>query len=377
MSRKIRTGNLKSTTGARVLQRRVVLIVRSFSVWTFTRLAFPAAGYATSSVSYSFTSPASGQTNNTYDFGLHKRIDIGDLLWYDGANPDGLQQAAEIPSGTFAVGTSDQVTVFLDSPTSSVSTLASRTGQYLFMRRDFPTFIFPGVQYRVRVLVPAATSGPNDPLLNYQPTLNDQVNNNNDLIDSDGVLNAPQRTAAITPAFPGPALGSENLSLDFGFVQLFRIGDYIWFDNNVDGLQTPEAAATFGLANVTVDLWQTNGMAPFTSTVSTTNGYYEFNSRANPGMTVNTNYVVSVPICAPNINCDNRNPVLRKHPTNAASAVSAAIPLMPTLPRQGNVNLVSENLLCSSCCFCLVLVLVLVVVFKKKARSFVDALVGL
>ena len=144
--------------------------IDSNGVWTFTRLAFPAAGYATSVVGYSLTSPLSGRSNTTFDFGFHKRIDIGDRLWYDGPTPDGIQQAGEIPSGTFANAASDQVTVFLDSATSSVSTLATRQGYYLFMRRDFPTFLFPNAQYTVRVLVPAPTPSATDPLLTYQPT---------------------------------------------------------------------------------------------------------------------------------------------------------------------------------------------------------------
>lgn len=310
-------------------------------------MAFPAAGYATSVVGYSLTSPLSGRSNTTFDFGFHKRIDIGDRLWYDGPTPDGIQQAGEIPSGTFANAASDQVTVFLDSATSSVSTLATRQGYYLFMRRDFPTFLFPNAQYTVRVLVPAPTPSATDPLLTYQPTTANQ--GGNDLLDSDGVLTA-QRTAAVTPSFAAPALGGENLSLDFGFVELFRIGDYIWFDNSVDGLQTPEAAATYGLSNVTVNIWTATGLAPFASTVSRANGFYEFNSRTTD-MTINTQYVVSVPICAPSVNCDNRNPVLRKHPTDPASAVSAAIPLMPTLTAVGVDRSIVNNERVSNCFF--------------------------
>ena len=38
------------------------------------------------------------------------------------------------------------------------------------------------------------------------------------------------------------------------------IGDYVWFDRNLDGIQDPEEAAVEGM---TVELWQTR--------------YYEFN----------------------------------------------------------------------------------------------------
>jgi hypothetical protein len=79
------------------------------------------------------------------------------------------------------------------------------------------------------------------------------------------------------------ALGSRDLTIDFGLVPLIEIGDFVWRDNNNDGLQTAGEPGINGITlilrrqsdNVEVDRTTTiaDPKAPFAD------GYYLFTNR--------------------------------------------------------------------------------------------------
>ena len=241
----------------------------------------------------------------TIDFGFHLKIVIGDQLWYD-SNFNGLQDTTnETPGGTFqsctgcgsGVGQCSCVVLELvnaSDPSQSVSTVATSAGNFLFERRDFPTFLRPSTLYFIRVAVPQ-TNNAFDQLLNYQPTLQDV--GSDDTRDSDHALTVT-RTRSVTANFTSPAAGSADLTRDFGWVPLFRVGDYVWRDTNVIGTQD-EAVATAGLNGVQVELYRGSTLLGGIVTVNTPNaGFYEFNSRdfdMVPGQT----YSVSIQVCTP------------------------------------------------------------------------------
>jgi hypothetical protein len=75
-----------------------------------------------------------------------------------------------------------------------------------------------------------------------------------------------------------------NMTADFGYTQLASIGDYVWEDRNVDGIQND---GNTGINGVTVRLWQVGGAAPLrtTTTINDSNnrpGYYLFDG-VTPG----------------------------------------------------------------------------------------------
>ncbi|MFM8321603.1 MAG: SdrD B-like domain-containing protein, partial [Chloroflexota bacterium] len=75
------------------------------------------------------------------------------------------------------------------------------------------------------------------------------------------------------------------LSGDFGYRPLGAIGDFVWFDNNNNGVyDTGEA----GIGGVTVELILPNGTTQ--TTVTDTDGYYSFG-----GLTQNGSYTIRVP----------------------------------------------------------------------------------
>ena len=46
-----------------------------------------------------------------------------------------------------------------------------------------------------------------------------------------------------------PDFGVDDWSIDFGFVQQFNVGDYLWLDENGNGIQD---AAELGVADVEI-----------------------------------------------------------------------------------------------------------------------------
>ena len=85
-------------------------------------------------------------------------------------------------------------------------------------------------------------------------------------------------------------LGSSDLSIDFGLVPQFYLGDYIWVDTNVNGIQD---ATETGINTVTVELYSTSNVRVATTTTMSS-GIYLFNSLAH-GLRPQTQYIVSIP----------------------------------------------------------------------------------
>ena len=75
----------------------------------------------------------------------------------------------------------------------------------------------------------------------------------------------------------GSLVGETNLTLDAGYVALGSLGDFVWFDENKNGIQDPEET---GVKDVIVNLYTvTNGEVsgtPEKTTRTDENGYYLF-----------------------------------------------------------------------------------------------------
>jgi protocatechuate 3,4-dioxygenase beta subunit len=190
---------------------------------------------------------ATGQSNLTVDAGFYQPVTIGDRIWVD-TNADGIQGAESGLAGVaVALKWAGPDGIFGNGDDTTALTTTNASGIYTFSNRA------PG-SYYLTMTVPSG----------YFLTPLDQ--GGNDALDSD-FNPATARTAqfAMTSS-------QSDLTWDGGLYQKAAIGDRVWVDSNGDGLQD---GGEPGLANVTVELYDTLGGAQG-STTTDANGIYTF-----------------------------------------------------------------------------------------------------
>ncbi len=191
------------------------------------------------------TAPAAlpeGGSDLTIDFGFYQPVTIGDMVWND-ANANGIQDAGELGivgvtvtlSGTDGLG--NQVTA---------TTTTDANGQYLFTE--------PPGTYLVSVVTPAG----------YAPTA---TGKGTPATDSN-----PSPSGTTPVALPS---GGSDLTIDFGYYQPVRIGNYVWNDANANGIQDGDE---LGIAGVTLTLTGTTvgGVAVTDHATTASDGSYLF-----------------------------------------------------------------------------------------------------
>ncbi|PNZ02123.1 SdrD B-like domain-containing protein, partial [Staphylococcus muscae] len=193
-----------------------------------------------------FVTVTANQPVVSVDTGFHlpPTYSIGDKVWED-TNKDGLQDEGEtgIPN----------VTVILASYKDGEATELRRTttdenGHYSFDNVD------PGI-YRIEFITP------------------------------DGYLRSPQRVGKNKHIDSDAPLGfvgvnfTDELHVDAGFYKIptYTVGDYVWDDTNINGIQDEGEA---GIPNVTVVLHKYKGSDTFEVARTTTdeNGHYHFDN---------------------------------------------------------------------------------------------------
>jgi len=224
--------------------------------------------------------------NQTVDFGYVPKCQgtIGDFVWKD-LNENGTQDSGEPGiefvkvslSGTNAYGQLVSMTEITDA-----------NGKYLFHG------VCAG-KYTVTVNPSSVPSG-------WMVTIPPRSTNGSDGNGNDS--NEPNGTIVTMTDDT-----TNNLDVDFGYIPDCKgsIGDFVWDDNNADGIQND--GETSGIAGVQVLLTGTNGYGQPVNFTATTNnsGYYLFSELCKG------NYTVAI---------------------NAATTVG----LSPTLPRSNNGN---------------------------------------
>ncbi len=250
--------------------------------------------------------------NMTVDMAFYAPVSIGSFVWED-LDGDGLQDAGEPPlagamvelllqtgPGVFATPNT------IAGPPVSIVTVGA-DGLYEFSN------LLPG-DYKVRVTPPAGVFP--SPVQNTTPN-DDSPNDSNIAVELAGnvvesavftinVGSEPNEAGPDTnrgDAQDGVAGGlddlSGNMTIDFAFVPSASLGNYVWLDLDMDGIQD---ANEEGIANVTVNLYQDtnedgviNGAEATTPVATATtgpNGEYLF-PNLEPGVVYQTGVDVS------------------------------------------------------------------------------------
>ena len=203
-----------------------------------------------------------GQYDPTWDAGMRLptgNLSLGDRVWVD-ANGNGLYEPGLGELGVDNVklnlyrdlngdGVFDPSDQFF--ATTTTFTKSGVPGYYLFDNLPAGDFI---------VQVDPVNFASGGPLAGYtstsgngvapDPDNNTESDDNGEPATGQGVVSRAITLSA--GAEPGTG-GNENPTLDFGFVQPAAIGNYVWVDADVDGVQEGGEA---GLDGVTVNLYR-------------------------------------------------------------------------------------------------------------------------
>ena len=248
--------------------------------------------------------------NNTVDFGLVAPMSIGSFVWQD-LDGDGVQDSGEPPLA------SAQVTLLVDNGAGSFVAAVDINGTPLAPITVAADGVYqfgnlPSGDYQVHVTPPAG----------YSPASVQNIVDNDDVPDDSNIaaevtagtyrsatftlstLNEPVETGDVyrgdaQDGFVGSAQDlNGNMTVDFAFVPPAALGNYVWLDLDMDGIQD---ANEDGLAGVEVILTPPVGVdvgagpGNAISTVTGPNGGYLFSNllpfvSANPA----EGYVVMV-----------------------------------------------------------------------------------
>ncbi|MCZ7591066.1 MAG: carboxypeptidase regulatory-like domain-containing protein [Kiritimatiellae bacterium] len=188
----------------------------------------------------------SGENNPTLDAGLYIPARLGDYIWHD-VNWDGIQGGSE-------TGIPNVVVTLYDAASNVVGTTTTdATGFYEF------TNLVPNT-YFVGVTPPAGYN------LTQQYQGGDSTLDSN--ADADGFM-APVTLQS----------GDNDPTLDAGLYIPTSLGDYVWRDDNYNGVQD---GAEPGISNVVVTLYDSGNAIVGTTTTDGT-GFYEF-TNLTPGV---------------------------------------------------------------------------------------------
>lgn len=197
---------------------------------------------------------------NTYlgaDFGFKPLGAIGDRVWQDN-NGNGNQDIGEPGINGVTVGLYTWTDVDGDGVYSAITDTLSSTPLATRVTSDDGNYLFSGLaagNYVVKVIsgIPSGYSQSGDPDW-LEPCAGSGL--------CDGASGVTLRT------------GQIDMSRDFGYVPPGVIGDYIWFDNDGDGVQD---AGEQGIPYVTVRLCSDADCNSVLATTQTdSDGYYSF-----------------------------------------------------------------------------------------------------
>ncbi|CAN5605541.1 hypothetical protein BH10CHL1_BH10CHL1_03290 [soil metagenome] len=213
-------------------------------------------------------------TNWTLDFGFYQ-LTLGNQLWYD-KNDNGLYE----PLSNGEAGLAGITVTLLSGGTPVLTTTTDANGVYTF------TGLISGT-YQVQINGPAG-------LISTHDTVNssavDNIDNNDKgpgtpsgIITSQPFLLTPgNQSGAVTVSNPTGA--TVNPTLDFGLIQLVKLGNRLWIESDNDGDATTENISP--VVGQVVTVTSSSGVVYTTTTDS--NGLYTMTVPANDIYTVTT-----------------------------------------------------------------------------------------
>lgn len=224
----------------------------------------------------SFTTGSIGQNNHTLDFGFNKPVgSLGNYVWYD-MNGDGLQNE---PDSTGINGKKiylyDGITNLLIDSTTTANDSFGKPGYYIFRNLNSGSYVvkFPTLMGVAKLTSQTTTAG---------------INGNSDANISTG--KSPVVVLDVTLS----GVSKDNMTIDAGYWPVGSLGNYVWYDDNGDGLQNEPVANGINGQKVYLLNGSTNAVIDSTTTandpISGNPGYYLFKN-LNTG-----NYKVKFPI---------------------------------------------------------------------------------
>jgi hypothetical protein len=237
--------------------------------------------------------------NMTVDMGFYAPVSIGSFVWED-TNGDGLQDANEPPLASATVRLLAET-----APGSGMFGPAFAIGSAVAVS---DITVGPDGLYEFTNLAPGTYQVQVTPPLGFFPSPVQNDTGDDDTANDSNIADEPSVGVFVSGAFEvtsggepnevgpdtnrgdnqdGAAGGAEDLSgnmtIDFGFVPPASLGNYVWLDLDMDGVQD---ANEDGIANTTVDLYKDsdgNGVidgaeltTPVASAVTGFNGEYLF-----------------------------------------------------------------------------------------------------
>ncbi|ODS84451.1 MAG: hypothetical protein ABS46_03475 [Cytophagaceae bacterium SCN 52-12] len=190
-----------------------------------------------------FTLGDAGENDHTHDFGFAPLGALGDYVWID-TDSDGIQDPDEEGVNGVTVtlyklnpATSEYEPYGAPQQTRDNPNESGKKGYYWFDE-------LPSGEYKVRF-----TDIPD----NYKLTNADQ--GGDDAQDSDADSDGWSQAVTIDTSRPETDLLRINPTIDAGIVPVGALGDYVWFDNDSDGVQDGDEE---GVNGVTVTLYKKN-----------------------------------------------------------------------------------------------------------------------
>ncbi len=182
---------------------------------------------------------SSGEDNRSVDMGIYKPVDIGDKIWID-TDADGIQDSNE-NNYTSAI----TITLVDINGLEANRTVDSNSSGYLFKDvRPGSYYLDFNVPSQYEISPKNATSSESDSNVN-----SNKQTDNFDIVSSE-----------------------DDLTIDLGIYQNISLGDRIWYDTNMNGIQ--DSGENNLSVSVTVELYKEDGTLVDTNV--TTNGEYLF-----------------------------------------------------------------------------------------------------
>ncbi len=207
-------------------------------------------------------------------------LEIGNRVWLD-VDRDGIQDANELPIAGVTVNLKQNGTIVGTTTTDA-------NGNYLFNNANITGDVLPNTTYEISINTTQTAIAPL-----YLTASNTDASTNGDARDNDAVISGSDAVITVNTG----AIGANNHSYDFGFYRPASLGNYVWQDDNYDGIQNEPI--TNGINGATVYLYDGAGNI-IDSTITANNpvngnpGYYLFDSLASG------NYQVGFPSVLPN-----------------------------------------------------------------------------